>query len=112
MQLFLNKFRRERLAASPLSRVLLALAALVLALQLIGSVVHKHDLTVDDAPDCVSCYVAAHLPTGAPPVNVVLQAIALVLVYRLARLPQTPCVARQSYLIPPSQAPPRQLPSA
>jgi hypothetical protein len=108
MQFFLNRFRRERLAASPLSRALLTLAALVLALQLIGSGLHKHDLTTDDASDCVSCYIAAHLPTGVPPVNVVLQAITLVLAYRLARLPQTPCLARQSYLIPPSQAPPRQ----
>lgn len=90
---------------------MLVLAALVLALQLIGSGIHKHDVTADDAPDCVSCYMAAHLPTGVPPVNVVLQAIALVLAYRLARLPQTFYVARQSYLIPLAQAPPR-LPSA
>lgn len=109
MQLAPAPLRSQRLAKSPLSRALLALAALVLMLQLFGSSVHKHDLS-DVAPDCVSCYIATHLPTGVPPVNVILQAIALGLAYRIARQPQYLYMAVQDgYLTPPSQAPPRHL---
>jgi hypothetical protein len=107
MRLPLDKFRREQLSRSSLYRALLVLAAFVLAFQLIGSTFHKHDLT-EASPDCASCYIVAHLPTGAPPAVFFWQAIALVVAYRIARLPQYLYVAEQSYLIPLSQAPPRR----
>lgn len=95
-----------RLAKSRFSSALLWLAAFVLALQLIASGFHKHDIA-EQSSDCVSCQIAAHFPADLPAVGTALQAVFLVVAYRLARLPQYYYVAEQSYLIPPRQAPPR-----
>lgn len=108
MAISFDNFNDGRLARSRFSRAVLWLAGLILALQLIGSGFHKHDLT-EQAPDCVSCQIASHFPGDVPKVAAVLQAVFLVIAYRLARLPQYSYVAQQSYLIPPRQAPPRHL---
>ena len=111
MQLPIDNLSRGFLSRSRLAKVLLWIAAFVLALQLIASGFHKHDLA-DESRDCVSCQVASHFPADLPAVNAVLQAVFLVLAYRIALLPRYVYVAEQSYLIPPRQAPPRRLLSA
>ncbi|HYD81599.1 MAG TPA: hypothetical protein VEC06_17490 [Paucimonas sp.] len=95
-----------RFARTRLARALLWLAALALALQLAGTAFHQHDL-VDQTPDCVACYAASHFASGMPAAGAALLAVSLAVLYRIALRP-LPChVAPASYLIPPSQAPPR-----
>jgi hypothetical protein len=78
----------------------------VVALQLIGAAYHRHDL-VDESPDCVSCYLTAHVPSPIPPVSADVLPSLTILHYRIASLPIYLFVAQQSYLIPHSHAPPR-----
>jgi hypothetical protein len=98
----------RRPATSPQFRALLWLASLVLVLQLIGSGFHKHDLAKVRS-DCVSCQIGSHFPADVPAVNLALQAVFLVVVFLLARLPQFFHVAVPRHLFPPRQAPPRRL---
>jgi hypothetical protein len=102
----IDNFSDGRFSRSRLTQALLWMAAIVLALQLIGSAFHKHDLA-DESHDCVSCQIALHFPADLPAVNAVLQAVFLLVAYRIALLPRYVYVAEQSYLIPPRQAPPR-----
>jgi hypothetical protein len=71
---------------------------------------HKHDIT-EESSDCVSCYLAAHVPSHAPAAPAAIIAAFLVFVYRVALQPIYFHVAAQSYLIPNSQAPPQAFPS-
>lgn len=111
MSISFDNFSGERLARSRFSRAVIWFAGLILALQLIGTAFHKHDLT-EQAPDCVSCQMASHFPADVPAAGAALLAVFLVVAYRLARLPRYRYVAEPSYLIPPRQAPPRRLSSA
>ena len=93
---------------APLRRVLLGLCALVLALQLVGSAFHDHDLG-EQLSDCVSCHVASHAIADIPAVSPQLLAVFLAVAYLLARLPRRlPLVVLRRYLIPPCLAPPRR----
>ena len=106
MTFTIDNFSDGYLSRPRLAKALLWMAAIILALQLIGSAFHKHDLA-NESHDCVSCQIASHFPADLPAVNAVLQAIFLVVAYRIALLPRYVYVAGQSYLIPPRQAPPR-----
>ena len=78
----------------------------VFTLQLLGMAWHQHDLT-ETTSECVSCYLAAQLPSGAPvPPVVILVALAVVL-FHIAPLSTKSFVAVDGYLTPPAQAPPR-----
>jgi hypothetical protein len=106
MQLTIDPPRSKQHTKGRLYQVALWLAAFVIALQLVGMAFHKHDLT-EQSDNCVSCYMAAQLPSGMPkaPAEVLITLAALV--YRIALQPIYFFIAEQSYLIPPSQAPPR-----
>ena len=88
-----------------LRRVLLCLCALAMALQLVGSSFHDHDLA-DQLSDCVSCHVGAHSHATLPAAPPVVLAVFLAIAYVLARLPHPVAVVVQRYLIPSRQAPP------
>ena len=92
--------------STALRRLLLCACALILALQLIGSSYHDHDLA-EQLSDCVSCQVAAHATADLPAVSPQLLAVFLAVVYLLARLPRPAPFYRRQYLIPSPQAPPR-----
>jgi hypothetical protein len=66
---------------------------------------HHHPIT-EESSECVSCYLASHLPSGTPSVNVDVAPNLTILCYQLASIPFYFFLARQSYLIPLSQAPP------
>ena len=80
----------------------------VFTLQLLGMAWHQHDLG-DTSHDCVSCYLAAQLPSGGivSPV-MVLVALAVVL-FHIAPLATKSFIAIDGYLAPPAHAPPRVL---
>jgi hypothetical protein len=61
--------------STALRRLLLCACALILALQLMGSSYHEHDLA-EQLSDCVSCQAAAHATADLPAVS---------------RAPATPC---------------------
>ena len=87
--------------------MLLGLCALMLALQLVGSAFHDHDLD-EQLSDCVSCQMASHAIADIPAVAPQLLALFLAVAYLLARLPRPlPHVVLRRYLIPPCLAPPR-----
>jgi hypothetical protein len=88
-------------------RWLLALCAIVFALQVLASSSHSHDLA-DKLDDCVACQMASHFPADVPSTPPALLAIFLAVAYFLARQPSAPAaIAPQRYLIPQRQAPPR-----
>lgn len=91
---------------APLRRVLLVLCAMLLALQLVGSAFHDHDLD-EQLSDCVSCQIAAHSIADLPAVAPQLLALFLAIAWVLARLPRPVLVVVRQYLIPSPQAPPR-----
>lgn len=91
---------------APLRRMLLAVCALLLALQLVGSAFHEHDLS-EQLSDCVSCQIAAHTIADLPAVAPQLLAVFLAIAWVLARLPRPVLVVPLQYLIPSPQAPPR-----
>lgn len=87
-------------------RWMLALCAIVFALQMLAASAHSHGLA-DQLDDCVVCQVANHLPAGVPGTPPTLLAVFLAVAYLLARLPAARAhIAPPSYLIPPRQAPP------
>ena len=87
-------------------RGLLALCAIVFALQLLAASSHSHDLA-DKLDDCVACQMAGHFPADAPSTPPALLAVFLAVAYFLARQPSAPAaIAPQRYLIPQRQAPP------
>ena len=92
--------------STALRRLFLCACALILALQLIGSSYHEHDLA-EQLSDCVSCQVAAHGTADLAAVSPQLLAVFLAVVYLLARLPRPAPFYRRQYLIPSPQAPPR-----
>jgi hypothetical protein len=99
--------RRPARHGNRLWRWVLALCAIVFALQLLLASTHRHDLA-DQLDDCVACQVAAHFPADLPGTPPALLAIFIALAYLLARLPSAPAaIALPRYLIPPRQAPPR-----
>ena len=106
MQLSSKNFSHRLQSTNRFYRVALYIAMSILVVQLIGMAFHKHDIT-EDSSDCVSCYLAAHLPSGVPPVSMDIAPTLTILYYRLASLPRYFFVAQQSYLVPLSQAPPR-----
>jgi len=97
---------RRRTFTTLFQRVMLCLCALVMALQLVGSSFHDHDLA-DQLSDCVSCHVASHAHAALPAVAPELLAVFLAIAYVLARLPRPTMVVLRQYLIPSPQAPPR-----
>lgn len=89
-----------------LLRWLLALCAIVFALQLLAASSHSHDLA-DKLDDCVACQMASHFPADRPSTPPALLAVFLAVAYLLARQPSAPAaIAPQRYLIPQRQAPP------
>lgn len=87
-------------------RWVLALCAIVFALQVLAASSHSHDLA-DNLDDCVACQMASHFPADLPGTPPALLAIFLAVAYLLARLPLAPAwFASPRYLIPPRQAPP------
>ncbi|XLZ72392.1 hypothetical protein ABT364_10640 [Massilia sp. SR12] len=88
-------------------RLVLALCALVFALQMLSASTHKHDLA-EKIDDCVACQMSSHFPADLPATPPALLAVFLAVAYLLARLPSAPAfVASPRYLIPPRHAPPR-----
>jgi hypothetical protein len=88
-------------------RWMLALCAIVFALQMLAASSHSHDLA-EKIDDCVACHVASHFPADLPGTPPALLAVFLAVAYLLARLPAAPArIVPPSYLIPPRQAPPR-----
>jgi hypothetical protein len=108
MQLSHKHSSRGSTGKAGLYRLLHWLVLTIVTLQLIGAACHRHDLA-DQSPDCVSCYLAAHVPSPIPPVSADVLPSPTILHYRIASLPAYLFVAQQSYLIPHSQAPPRVL---
>jgi hypothetical protein len=87
-------------------RWLLALCAIVFALQWLAASSHSHDLA-DKLDDCVACQMASHFPADVPSTPPALLAVFLAVAYFLARQPSAPAaIAPQRYLIPQRQAPP------
>ncbi|SFV11714.1 hypothetical protein [Pseudoduganella namucuonensis] len=97
-------FQIQRFSA-PLRRALLCVCALLLALQLVGSAFHEHELS-EQLSDCVSCQVAAHALADLPAVNPVLLAVLLAVAYVIARLHRPALVVLRRYLIPVRHGPP------
>ena len=97
---------RQQPARTLLRRVLLCLCALAMALQLVGSSFHDHDLS-EQLSDCVSCQIASHSTADLPAASPQLLALFLVIAFVLARLPRPAPVVLRRYLIPSRQAPPR-----
>lgn len=94
-----------RFARSALGRALLCACVLILALQLLGSRVHRHD-AADLAADCVACQYAGQFTADLPATPPALLAAFLVVAYVLARLPRRAAVTPRRYLIPLRQPPP------
>lgn len=87
-------------------RWMLALCAIVFALQVLAASSHSHDLA-DKLDDCVACQMASHFAADLPGTPPALLALFLAVAYLLARLPLAPAwFASPRYLIPPRQAPP------
>ncbi|HXA47232.1 MAG TPA: hypothetical protein VNW52_06360 [Burkholderiaceae bacterium] len=87
-------------------RVALYAAIVIFVIQLASLGFHRHDLT-EESSDCVSCYLAAHVPSGTPAVSVDVAPTLTIMFYQLVPAALYFFVAQQSYLIPHSQAPPR-----
>lgn len=104
----MSLFRTSRLfhTSTALRRLLACACALILALQLIGTSFHDHDLA-EQLSDCVSCQVAAQASADLPATPPQLLAIFLAVAFLLARLPRPAPFYRRQYLIPSPQAPPR-----
>jgi hypothetical protein len=98
--------RMLRLSRSALGRTLLCVCTLILAFQLLGARIHRHD-AAELAPDCVACHYAGQFTADLPAAAPALLAVFLVLAYVLARLPRHAVVSPRRYLIPMRQAPPR-----
>jgi hypothetical protein len=92
--------------ANRIARGALYIAMIVFVAQLMGMGFHNHDIT-EESHECVSCNLAAHLPSGTPAVSIDVAPTLTILYYQVAPLPFYFFLARQSYLIPHSQAPPR-----
>lgn len=103
MQSFLDP--RSKPFAASLRRALLCLCSLVLALQLLGSSFHDHDLS-EQLNDCVSCQLASQPALDLPSVDPQLLAVFLAVAYLLACQPRPVMVVLRRYLIPVRQAPP------
>ncbi len=87
-------------------RWMLALCAIVFALQVLAASSHSHDLA-DQLDDCVACQMASHFPADLPGTPPALLALFLAVAYLLARLPAVPArFSSPRYLIPQRQAPP------
>lgn len=97
---------RFKQIAAPLRQVVLCLCGLILALQLVGTSFHDHDLA-EQLNDCVSCQLASQPALDLPAVDPQLLAVFLTVAYVLARLPRPVLVVLRRYLIPARQAPPR-----
>ena len=83
-------------------------AMAIFVAQLLGLGFHRHDIT-EESSDCMSCYFAAHMPSGAPPVSIVAAPTLMILHYQLVVTSLYFFLTQQSYLIPLSQAPPRHI---
>ncbi|MFD2274054.1 hypothetical protein ACFS07_31925 [Undibacterium arcticum] len=75
-------------------------------LQMLGMAWHRHDLT-EASSDCVSCCLAAQLPSGGPASPVVALVALTVVLSRIAPQSIKSFVAVDGYLSPPAQAPQR-----
>ncbi len=106
MQTYSTQQLRAPRQGKRLWRWVLALCAIVFALQVLAASSHSHDLA-DNLDDCVACQMASHFPADLPGTPPALLAIFLAVAYLLARLPLAPAwFASPRYLIPPRQAPP------
>ena len=102
-----NHQNRKPLARHPAGRLAAWLLMVMFAWQLIAATQHHHDLS-KQASDCVSCYIAGHLPSDLPTVDVTpVAASEAALVYRIILAARYSFVAPVSFLIPHGQAPPR-----
>jgi hypothetical protein len=81
---------------------------LVLSLQFVLSVQHKHSLAVEPS-DCASCYLAAHVPPLLPPVIKALLLISRKVISFVEEIFKDSVVSVPRYYLPLSQAPPRAL---
>lgn len=108
MQLMLKPTSLRQATRSRFHQLAILFLTGILALQLIASAFHKHDLAEDHA-DCVSCYIVAHFPPGVPPVTVEMLPTPSVLHYPLLTLHTYFYLVAQSFLVPPSHAPPALL---
>lgn len=88
-----------------MQRIAQWLLLLVVALQLVGDAFHHHKLADDDR-NCPACYMSLHAPAAMPTVVADVAATPLLFRYLIHPQPIYRFVARQSYLIPQSQAPP------
>ncbi|HEY8099873.1 MAG TPA: hypothetical protein VIF82_03905 [Burkholderiaceae bacterium] len=100
-----DHFSAKRTTKIRLYQLAFWLMTLVLTLQLVGMAFHKHDLT-EEHSDCVSCYLAAHVPSHVPAAPAVIIAAFLIFVYRIALQPIYFHIVPHSFLIPHSHAPP------
>lgn len=85
--------------------MLVWLLGAILALQLLGSAAHDHALA-EEHDDCVSCYLAAHLPPDMPSDALQIVSAPAQLHYQILPVPTYFFLAACSFLIPLSQAPP------
>jgi len=99
-----NNFNRRY--ANRLWRGLLYGAIVIFVAQLLSLGFHHHDIT-EESPDCVSCYLTAHVPSGTPTVSVDIAPTLTILFYHVVPAALYFFLAQQSFLIPHSQAPPR-----
>ncbi len=104
MQLF-QYFNASKNHRKPLLRLLMGLALLLLALQLISSERHNHAYAESDA-GCSSCFFAHHVPSSLPPVTPALVPVLALTSYPLPAFVPHEYLTRRSYLIPHAQAPP------
>ena len=101
-----RKFGRNN--TNCLWQVVLYVVTAIFVVQMLGTGYHHHDLTkVDD--DCVSCVLAAHMPSGPPDVSIHVEPTVALLIYLVAVAPLYVFLGQPSYLIPLSQAPPRRV---
>ncbi len=107
MQTIPAKQRSAARHGKGLWRWIVALCAIVFALQALAGSTHSHDLA-DKLDDCVACQMAGHFPADLPGTPPALLALFLAVAYLLACLPSSPArFAAPRYLLPPRQAPPR-----
>lgn len=90
--------------------MLVWLLGAVLALQLLGSAAHNHAFA-EQHDDCVSCYLAAHLPPDMPSDVRPNVSTPVLPRYQVLPVPTYFFLAARSFLIPLSQAPPARLSS-
>ena len=105
--MLLGNRKSDRNKANRFGRIALYLALAIFVVQLLGMGFHRHDIT-EERSDCVSCVLAAHMPSGTPAVSLNVAPTVALLIYLVAVVPLYIFLGQTSYLIPLSQAPPRR----